>query len=135
MQTFIDFIFDFFSNFFHTVVNFFIFFKDFSLNILGAIFQFFEDFFLYIPKYLYSFITDFADYLFVACGSCGVNYIYSSILNGLSSFQSVRSSFESFDFLSCLAYFADIFSLDAGFQLLLCAYIFRFVIRRIPFVG
>lgn len=138
MQDIVNFLSGILGNFFKSVLNFFSFFYDFLLNLLGGMMQFLEDALLYIPRAFYSFIMDFADWIFVRCNTCGVNYIYSTILNGLNGLKSLSSQasdYVDFDFVSCLSYLADIFSLNAGFQLLVCAYILKFVIRRIPLFG
>ncbi len=94
-----------------------------------------ESTWLYIPRMIWSYIVDFIEWLLVQCGTCGINYTYLTIKNAFQGFQaSGIVSYGGFSF-SCIQYFFGLIGLDAGFQLIICAYIIRFFIRRIPFFG
>jgi hypothetical protein len=126
---------------FTTLGNFFIGLKDLLLNILGNVYNFIESLVLFIPRLIYSLLSDLAFFIFDTCQTCGVLYIHNTIKSAIDSFRSVQSApIDSsggftFNFSGCISYFADALGLNAGFQLLICAYILRFIIRRLPVVG
>lgn len=123
---------------FETIGNFYDSLKELLLNLLSAFFSFLEAALLYIPQKIYALLTDLAFYIFDVCGTCGVLYIHQTIKAAIDSFHySLGSvgSIPNFNFFDCVSYLANSLGLNAGFQLIVCAYILRFIIRRLPVVG
>jgi uncharacterized membrane protein HdeD (DUF308 family) len=111
---------------FNSISGFFSALKTLIINILSKFLTLVVDILLFIPRQIYSYLTDLAEYIL----SFFANFtIYQNILNGLNSLKSLSN------FGSCFSYIFDILSLNAGFQLLIFAYLLRFAIRRLPVVG
>lgn len=78
---------------------------------------------LYIPQKIWQMFVDsllpFIDSIFAACTQCNFSQI-SSLLSGLPS--SITFTLGWFNF-------------SQGLSIVCCAYLIRFLIRRIPFIG
>lgn len=113
-----------------TILNFFDALIDYSEKVLDSLFTFVNDFILYIPRKIWEYIVDLIEYL-LTCDICGSSNTLNLIVEYIQGFQ-VSGYGEVFQ---SVLWFMNIFHVSEGFRMLVCAFLLRFLIRRLPVFG
>jgi len=89
--------------------------------------QWWFDFLFWWPKMVFSYLMEGLAESFVVIADSVCVQACVAAFNGINSGIS--------GIPPMVIYFADFFQIGYGFSLVVCAYIARFLIRRIPFIG
>lgn len=79
------------------------------------------DLLLWIPRKLYEYFVDIVLYLLSFLPDPGLDYAYNAIVN--------------LGVMPWFGFIADLTRMDDGLRIIFTAYLFRFILRRIPGIG
>lgn len=121
-----------------TFINFYHYFMKYPgalADLIRWVFHYAFFLFQYVyKKFLGPFIAYLRD-LDLPCTNCAV-YLHDSVLaiynGGLINIPYLNITVDTWQIFS---YFTNMFAVKIGIECILCAYLARFIIRRIPFIG
>lgn len=106
---------------------------------LSAILAWFSSVFSWLGTYIYNLLLYIPAFFYDALVSAILSVL--SLLPSLSFLSTIQSFWDSLfggtlgSVSSGLVYFLDLFNLNFGIAAILSAYLFRFLLRRIPLIG
>lgn len=93
---------------------------------IPRILKFLQDLLLWVPRRLYQLVMDALSSVFSSfMSSSGLADNVTGMASALGAVQSLEG----------VAYFLSLFQVGYGLSLVLAAYLARFILRRIPFIG